>query len=122
MHEKNHACRKISIGESNALKSVWLGMELFQLRLGDLSESRHFEQTVPRALRNALKKCFEHTRLRQTEQILPSNSPRLASQIEHLTGAIEILIMVSLGDAKRIIHQLMPRSYRKHPFPFYFPP
>ena len=34
MHEKNHACRKISIGESNALKSVWLGMELFQLRLG----------------------------------------------------------------------------------------
>jgi hypothetical protein len=33
MHEKNHACRKISIGESNALRSVWPGMELFNCGL-----------------------------------------------------------------------------------------
>lgn len=98
------------------------GWSYFNCYSADLSESRHLEQTVPRALRNALRKCFEHTRLRQTEQMLPANSSSLAAQIKHLMGAIEILIIVSLEDATRLIQQLMPRSYRKHPFFFYFPP
>src|ERR1700752_1551602 len=114
MHEKNHARGKMSISENAAVKSVWLGWSYFNCYLANLSESRHLEQTVPRALRNALRKCFEHTRQRQTEQILPANSSRLAAQIAHRMGAIEILIMVSRGGT-RFVHQLMACSY-------YFPP